>query len=333
MATTGKKKWISLGIILAAAVVGTLWAYLRWRHEQVYVSTDNAYVRGHIVTVASRIPGPLLTLAVDDNQPVKAGQVIATVDPRDYDAAVARAQASLAEAQSALALNQAQIGQATAQVAAAQSQKSLAEADHKRLSALFERQSIPKQKFDQAVTADEVAAASVEASRKQVAAARSALGVSRSKVGVAQTALDNALLQRSYCTLAAPCDGVVSRKLAEPGMVVAPGQPLLSIVPMGQEELWVEANYKETQLARVRPGQQVTLRTDLDDSHPFTGTVESLSAGTGSVFSLLPAENATGNWVKVVQRLPVKIRLNPGADPDHRLRLGLTVTAVIDTRD
>ena len=333
MTTTGKKKWISLGVILGAALIGTCWAYLRWRHEQVFVSTDNAYVRGHIVTLASRIPGPLQTLAVDDNQAVKAGQVIATVDPKDFDAAVARAQASLAEAQSALALNQAQIGQATAQVAAARSQKTLTEADRRRLSALFERQSLPKQKFDQAVAADEVAAASEEAARKQVAAARSALGVSRSKVGVAQAALDNALLQRSYCTITAPCDGVVSRKLAEPGVVVAPGQPLLSIVPLDQNELWVEANYKETQLVRVRPGQRVTLRTDLDDSRAFTGTVESLSAGTGSVFSLLPAENATGNWVKVVQRVPVKIKLDSGADPDHRLRLGLTVTAVIDTRD
>ena len=332
MAIQLKKKWISLGIILGLAAAGSVWAYARWRHGQVYVSTDDAYVRGHIVTVASRIPGPLRTLAVEENQPVKAGQVIATVDPRDFDAAVLKAQASLAEAQAALALNQAQIGQASAQVVAAQSQKTLAQTDRQRLSALYERQSIPKQKYDQAVTADEVAAAAVEAGRKQVAAAQGALGVSRSKVSVAQAALDNALLQRSYCTLTAPCDGVVSRKLAEPGVMVAPGQPLLAVVPLGQGELWVEANYKETQLARVRPGQPVTLRTDLDESRSFKGTVESLSAGTGSVFSLLPAENATGNWVKVVQRLPVRIRLAPGADPDHRLRLGLSVTVTIDTR-
>ena len=332
MATQRTKKWLSLGIILAAAVAGTLWAWLRWRHEQVFVSTDDAYVRGRIVSVASRIPGPLQTLAVEENQPVKAGQVIATVDPRDYDAAVERAKASLVEARSALALNQAQIEQASAQVAAARSQRTLAQTDRQRLSALYERQSIPKQKFDQAVTADEVAAASVAAAQKQVAAAEGVLGVSRSKVSVAQAALDAALLQRSYCTITAPCDGVISRKLAEPGMVVAPGQPLLAVVPLGQQEIWVEANYKETQLARVHPGQQVILRTDLDGSKSFAGTVESLSAGTGSVFSLLPAENATGNWVKVVQRLPVRIRLAPDADPEHRLRLGLSVTVTIDTR-
>ena len=310
MATGPAKKWISLGLILCAAAAGTTWAFLRWKHEQVFVSTDDAYVKGHIVTLASRIPGPLLTLSVDENQPVKAGQVIATIDPRDFDAAVARAQASLAEARSALALNQAQIGQAAAQVAAAESQKHLAQADRQRLSALYERQSIPKQKYDQAVTTDEVAGASIEAGHKQVAAAQGALGVSRSKVGVAQAALDNALLQRSYCTITAPCDGVVSRKLAEPGVMVAPGQPLLAVVPLGQGDVWVEANYKETQLARVRPGQSVTLKADLDGSRSFTGKVESLSAGTGSVFSLLPAENATGNWVKVVQRLPVKIHLD-----------------------
>lgn len=325
------KKWASLAVILALAVTGTIWALVQWRHGQVYVATDNAYVKGHVMTVSSHIPGPLLQVAVQENQAVRAGQVLASLDPRDYEAAIARAEASLAEARSALALNEAQIAQARAQARAAESQQALAELEKRRMDALLARQSIPRQKHDQAATAEAVAGAQVAAARKQVAAAQGLLGVSRSKVQVAQAALDQARLQRSYCTIAAPCDGTVSRKLAEPGMVVAAGQPLLAVVPLGQEDLWVEANFKETQLRRVRPGQRVRMKTDLD-GRTFMGTVESLSAGTGAAFSLLPAENATGNWVKVVQRLPVKIALDPGADPERRLRLGLSVEAEIDTR-
>jgi len=326
------KKWISLSAILAIAVVGIIWGIVSWHHSQIFVATDNAYVKGHVVSVSSRIPGPLLSVDVQENQLVKAGQIIANVDPRDYDAALARAEASLREAKSALGLNQAQIAQAQAQVEAVQSQKNLAELDRARLTALYERQSIPKQKYDQALTASEVASAQVNAASKQVAAAQGLRGVSESKVVVAQAALDNARLQRSYCAIVAPCDGVVSRKLGEAGMVVAPGQPLLAIVPLGQDELWVEANFKETQLKNVKPGQSVTLVADLDEKAIFKGRVDSISAGTGAVFSLLPPENATGNWVKVVQRVPVRIKLEPGADPGKKLRLGLTVSAEIDTR-
>lgn len=331
MDVPAKKKWVSLAAILLIAVAGAFWAFARWRHGQIFVATDDAYVKGHVTAVASRVPGPLLTVLVQENQAVQAGQSLATMDPRDYDAAVARGEASEAEARSALALNQAQIAQAQAQLQSAESQRALADLEKKRMSALYERQSLPRQKYDQAITAEEVARAQVAAVRKQVAAAQGLLGVSQSKIQVAQAALAQARLQRSYCTIVAPCDGVVSRKLAEPGMVVAAGQPLLAVVPLGQQDLWVEANFKETQLHRVRPGQKVRLKTDLD-GRTFTGTVDSLSAGTGAAFSLLPAENATGNWVKVVQRLPVKIQLDPNADPERKLRLGLSVEAEIDTR-
>lgn len=327
------KKWISLSVILGIAAAGAVWGVVAWRHGQVFIETDNAYVKGHVVSVASRIPGPLVTVEVQENQFVKAGQVIATLDPRDYDAAVARAEASLKEAGSALSLNQAQIAQAGAQVEAATSQKQLADLEKARFTALYQRNSIPKQKFDQANTGADVAAAQVEAAHKQVAATRGLLGVSQSKVGVAQAALEAAKLQRSYCTIVAPCDGYISRKLGEAGMVVAPGQPLCAIVPLGQEEIWVEANFKETQLRCVKPGQPVKLVADLDEKTTFRGHVESLAAGTGATFSLLPPENATGNWVKVVQRVPVKIKLEPGADPQKKLRLGLTVSAEIDTRE
>ncbi len=326
------KKWVSLAAILVVAAVAAACGYVRWRRGQVLVATDNAYVRGHVVSVASRIPGPLLSVAVRENEPVKAGQLLAAVDPRDYDAALARAEASVSEAENGLALSEAQMAQVGAQLAATESQRSLAEIEKARLSALYDRQSIPRQKLDQALTAAQVAAAQVTALRKQVAAAEAGRGVSRSKLALAKASAEQARLQRSYCSILAPADGYVAGKMAEAGMVVAAGQPLLAVVPLGQEDVWVEANFKETQLRDIRPGQKVRLRADIDDGHEFTGVVDSLAAGTGSAFSLLPPENATGNWVKVVQRVPVKIRLDPSQDPAHTLRLGLSVSAEVDTR-
>jgi len=325
------RKWLTLAAILALALGAGVWGLRRWRHEALFVATEDAFIKGRVVAVASRVPGAILTLDVGENEPVKAGQRLAALDPRDLDALAAKARGSLAETRAAQALNRSQIAQAQAQVRAVDSQRALAELEAQRLEVLAERQAIPRQKLDHARSALQVATAQLDAARRQVAALEDALQVSTAKVAQSEAALEQALLQRSYCAVLAPCDGVVSRKLAEQGMVVAAGQPLLAVVPLDAGELWVEANFKETQLQRLRPGQHVTLRADVDDLD-FAGTVESLAAGTGSAFSLLPAENATGNWVKVVQRVPVRIRLAPGADPGHKLRLGLSVTAVVDTR-
>ena len=323
---------LSLAAILLAAAAGGLWARHAWVRSERFVATEDAYVKGRVVAVASRVPGTLLTLQVEENQSVQAGAVIATLDPRDFDALADKAQASLAEAEAAQGLNRAQISQAQAQVKAAGSQKALAGLEARRLRALVDRDAIPRQKYDQVVTALDVASAQEEAALKQVAALEGALRVSAAKAGQARAALGQARLQRSYCAILAPCDGFVTRKMAEPGMVVAPGQPLLALVPLAPEELWIEANFKETQLGRVHPGQPVTLRADGTGAQAFQGVVASLAAGTGSAFSLLPPENATGNWVKVVQRVPVRIRLVPGPEPSSRLRVGMSVTAVIDTR-
>jgi membrane fusion protein, multidrug efflux system len=325
------RMWLSLAVILLLAATATLWGISVWRHNEIFVATDDAYVKGPVVTVASRVPGAILTLEVQENQAVKAGQIIARLDPKDLEAMAAKAKGSLAEARASMALNGSQIAQAQAQVGAVDSQRGLAELELKRLEILVERQSIPRQKLDQARTAYQVASAQLTAAQKQVAALQGSLQVSQSKEAQAVAALEQVRLQLSYCTVVAPCDGIVTRKMAEPGMVIAAGQPLLAVVPLGQADLYVEANFKETQLRRVRPGQKVALRADLDDRE-IPGVVESIAAGTGSAFSLLPPENATGNWVKVVQRVPVRIRLAPGADPDHKLRLGLSVAAVIDTR-
>lgn len=327
-----KKKWVALAFLGIFAVAAALFGYVRWRHAQWHVETEDAYVRGHIYSVAPRIPGTLLTLDVLENQEVKEGQPVATLDPRDYDAAIVKAEASLGEATADVAVKEANIAQTKAQIAAARSQLGLAMADRVRIGALYERQSIPKQKFDQAVTAEAVAKAQLATVEKSVSFRSAELGVSRMKVGTSQAQLEQARLQRSYCAIVSPVAGVVSRKWAEPGNVVAPGQPLFAVVPLDLKDIWVEANFKETQLQHVRPGQPCTLEADIDKGKEYQGTVDSISAGTGAAFSLLPPENATGNWVKVVQRVPVKIKISPGSDPGHKLRMGLSVKVAIDTR-
>ncbi len=325
------KKWLSLGIVLLLVVVGAVVGYARWRHNQIYISTENAYVQGDVYMVSFKVPGKILSVNVTDNQPVKAGDAIAELDPHDYDLTITSAEAKLAEAVSGLATDQAMIAQYQAQAAAAQSQLDLAKTELERVSALYKRESLPKQSYDNAVAREQVASAQLEAAKKVVAAAQAKLVVSQAKVDGAKASLEGAKLQRTYCTVVAPVTGYVSKKSAEAGQVVAAGQPLCAVVPLDLKDIWVEANYKETQLKRVRPGQKVQIWADIDKSRAYTGTVESLSAGTGAAFALLPPENATGNWVKIVQRLPVRIKINPESDPRHELRLGLTVTCEIDT--
>ncbi|NOZ95578.1 MAG: HlyD family efflux transporter periplasmic adaptor subunit [Acidobacteria bacterium] len=326
-----KKKWLGLAVIILFAAALVAAGVLRWKHAQVFPSTEDAYVAGDIVPVAPRIAGTLLTLPVEENQLVHEGDVVATLDPRDMDATVAKAKAGLATARSVLAADRANIAQAEAALEGARSDLELKRLDRERFTKLAERDSIPTRLRDQAVTAAEVAEARVKAAEKRLAAARAALGVTLKRVEAARVLLAQARLDRSYCTVTAPATGRVSRKTAQVGQVVAPGQPLFTIVPLEPDRVWVRANFKETQLRRIRPGQPVRLHTDVDPGRIYHGHVESLSAGTGAAFSLLPPENATGNWVKIVQRLPVRIAIDPGDNADHSLRLGLSVHVTVDT--
>ena len=325
------RKWVGLlAIFLFVAgliVVGAIY----WKHAQIYPSTEDAYVGGDIYPVSSKIPGTILTLDVVDNQVVKKGQVIATLDPRDYDVAVDKASAGLAKARAMLAMDTARIEQAEAQLKAAESQLALARIELKRASSLYESKSIPKRQYDKAVTAYKVALAQYKVARKAITMAKARLAVSKREVRVSEAKLAKSKLERSYCTIVAPVDGVISKKSADVGQVIAPGQPICAVVPLKGEHIWVDANFKETQLRRIRPGQPVRFYTDVDPRRIYRGYVDSLSAGTGAAFSLLPPENAAGNWVKIVQRLPVRIAIDPRTNADHSLRLGLSVHVTVDT--
>ncbi|HVN33126.1 MAG TPA: HlyD family secretion protein [Thermoanaerobaculaceae bacterium] len=325
------KKLISLAFILLVAAVITFAGFRYWKHAQVHPNTEDAYVSGDVFSIASRVQGTLLTVEVMENEPVRQGQTIATLDPRDYDAQVEQARTALEEARSTLATNRAQIAQERAKLEANRSRLDLARVNLQRISELYHRDSIPKQRYDDAVAAERVASADTAASEKAIAAGEANLVVAERRIKLQEVRLANAELTRSYCTIVSPIEGIVSKKGAQVGQVVAPGQPLCAVVPLTGEHIWVEANFKETQLQRIRVGQPVTFRTDVNPDRTYTGWVESLSAGTGAAFSLLPPENATGNWVKIVQRLPVRIAIDPASNPDHSLRLGLSTHVEVDT--
>ena len=325
------KKWISLAFILLVAAAIVVAGYRYWKHAQVHPNTEDAYVSGDVFSVASRIPGTLLTVEATENQPVKQGQVIATLDPRDLDSQVEQARTALEEARSTLATNRAQIAQARAKVQADRSRLELARLNLQRFSELYHRNSIPKQRFDDAVTAEHVASADTASSEKALAVVEANLAVAERRIRLHEVRLANAELTRSYCTITSPVDGIVSKKNAQVGQVVAPGQPLCAVVPLEGEHIWIEANFKETELRRIRVGQPATIRTDVHPERTYTGWVESLSAGTGAAFSLLPPENASGNWVKIVQRLPVRIAIDAASNADLSLRLGLSTHVEVDT--
>ena len=360
----------ALGILLAG-----LWA---WRHFAVRESTDDAQVDGHVNPVAARVGGTVLAVLVADNQHVEAGTLLARIDPRDYEVAVARAQADLAEneataraARTTVPLTSttagsqetaadSDLGGAGARLAAAQAQLREAQArerqttqDVERFRPLLAKDEISKQQFDVAATAADSARAAREAAEaaarsaeRAVEAARAHLAQARTgraqvdivaaraasaaaKVEMARAALEQAKLNLSYTELKASVGGVVSRKTVEVGQVVQAGQPLLALVPL--DDVWVTANFKESQLKSIRPGQPVEVAVDAY-GRVYRGRVDSIAAATGSRFSLLPPENATGNYVKVVQRIPVKIVLEPGQDVEHLLRPGLSVVPTVLTR-
>jgi membrane fusion protein (multidrug efflux system) len=325
------RRWISLIAILVVVLAIAFVLWRTWKHSEIHPNTEDAYVSGDVFSVSSRVPGTLLTVNVVENQRIRVGEVIATLDPRDADGQVEQAETALSEARATLATRKADIEEKRAKSAANASRLDLARTNLARYTELIKKNSVPRARYDDAVAAESVAVADLEASRKSLAAKEAELGVAEQKVRVQEVHLRNARLNRSYCTITAIVDGTVSKLTATEGQVVAPGQPLCAVVPLSGTHIWVEANFKETELKRIRVGQPVTFRTDLNPDRVYKGRVEGISAGTGAAFALLPAENATGNWVKIVQRLPVRVAIDPASNKDASLRLGLSVHVEVDT--
>ncbi|HEV2547194.1 MAG TPA: efflux RND transporter periplasmic adaptor subunit [Stellaceae bacterium] len=291
----------ALALTIAAAGTGS-WIY--WKDVgSRFVSTDNAYTAAEVAVVAAEIDGAVAAVNVVDSQEVKHGDVLVVIDDTDAKLALRQAEADLARTQ--------------AQVVAASSDLERSVIDVRRREALIESGS---------VSGDELT--HVENGARN---AHAALSGARAAVALAQARVDKAKVDLGRTVIRSPIDGVIARRQVQLGQRVQPSIPLLSVVPVN--EMYVNANFKEVQLAKVRPGQRVELTSDLYHGKVvFHGVVEGFSGGTGAAFALIPAQNATGNWIKVVQRLPVRIRLSPDELAVHPLRVGLSMDAKVDLR-
>jgi len=323
--------------IVVIVLLGTIYpAYHYYLYFESHVTTDDAYVDGSVTLVAARIPGTVTRLLVQDNWQVNAGDPLLTLDSRDYEVRVAQAQAQLARARQAVDELYAQLQAAEAGVNLAGSQLRQAQLDYNRAKALREQNVVSSQFYDQANTALRVAVADQALAEHQLQQARAALGgdildharYDRPIVRQAEAALEAARLDMSYTEINAPLNGIITRKSVHVGNRVQTGEPLMAIVPV--DRLYVTANFKETQLTDVRVAQPADIRADIYPGYVYRGHVDSISVGTGAAFALLPPENATGNWVKVVQRVPVKVVLNQPPPPDKVLRIGLSVEVTVD---
>jgi membrane fusion protein, multidrug efflux system len=376
---------LSLGLVF---VGGYWWFYLRGR-----VSTDDAYVMAHVASVSSRIDGTVSEVLVDNNDPVKEGQVLLQIDPRDYQVAVDKAQAvaarldadiqseevtmdlveretqgqslvadaALAEAKKTEQAKLHDMDELVKRRSAAQADLTYAQREFDRFEDLYRRGAGSQESRDNALTVLEKAKAnlkgveaqiassqaSFEASRQRTDQAKENLGIVRSDLkkaavelhrlaslraqkNAAQADLEAAKLQLSYCTIKAPISGRIAQRNVQVGDRVKTGQPAMAIVPL--HAVYVEANFKETQLERVRPEQSASVQADIYPGYVYHGRVSGIGAGTGAAFSLLPPQNATGNWIKIVQRIPVKIELDQPLPAEYPLRVGLSLQVTIDLR-
>ncbi len=326
-----------VAIIVAAAAAIPGFHY--YRYIESHVSTDDAYVDGTVALVSSRVAGTVTNVYVEDNWTVKEGQLLLTLDPRDFDVRVQQAQAQLERARQSVDELYALVEAARSGVDLTVSQLKQARIDFDRAKALKEQGVVSIEQYDQADTGLRVAIADEALAQHQLTQAEAALGTqnddhsryARPVVRQAEATLEAARLDLDYTKLTAPFAGIVTHKTAHVGNRVQVGEPLLAIVPLGK--LYLTANFKETQLTDVRVGQKVEIVADIYPGYTYQGHVDSISMGTGAAFSLLPPENATGNWVKVVQRVPVKIVIDGPQPEDKPLRLGLSVEVEIDLGD
>jgi membrane fusion protein (multidrug efflux system) len=342
-----KRRWVPFGILGVLALAGAVWGIRAWLYSRSHETTDNAQIEGHVVPVLPKVGGYVTRVLVEDNQVVREGDTLVTLDPRDYQVRLQEAQADLRAAEAAAARNgaaNAEVGQASAlrgaavaSIASAQAKYDQARQDVERIRRLAENRVVSRQQLDQAEAAYRSAEADLRAAQSQARAALAEISgasagvrTAEARLAAAQATVAGAQLQLSYTVITAPASGRVSKKTVEVGQLVGPGQALMSLVDEG--EVWVVANMKETQLDDIVVGQPVEIEVDAYKGRTFTGRVESIQGATGARFALLPPDNATGNFTKVVQRIPVRIALDRRPADAPALRPGMSVEVAIDTR-
>lgn len=323
------RKWAGFvaGVIGACALgyAGVCW----WAHASAWIKTDNAYVAGHVHTISARVAGTVQEVLVEENQEVAAGAVLARLDPRDLEVARQQALARLAQAQAGSQSARAQVSQANAQVSREQARATKALQDLERARTLYEGNAgaISQQDYDQAKAEAAASSAALRASESALESTAAAVQAATALEEVAQAQLREAELQLSYSEIRAPAAGRIGRKNLETGNRVQPGQALLALV---QPDTWITANFKETQLTHMKSGQRVAVRIDAFPSQTFTGRVESVSPASGAQFALLPPDNATGNFTRIVQRVPVKIVLDDPVLGEFTGRIVPGMSAIVE---
>lgn len=354
-----KRKIVVVSALVFLFLIGFISIFFYLRYRATHITTDDAFIEGRIYRISPKISGTVMSVHVEDNQFVKKGDLLVEIERDDFDVEVKKAMAGLeAERKRLLELNynlessRKKLEELMAALRAAKANLELQEAnmrqtkiDLERAEGLLREEVIPREKYDRAKTAYDIAVAQVKATEEQIKQIEASISTQivntkqaevtvesqKALIKFKEAFLKEAELNRSYTNIYAPSNGYITRKAVEKGNYVHAGQPIMAIVPL--DEIWVVANYKETQLEGVRPGQRVQIRVDTYPGKVFSGRVESIMAGTGSVFSLFPPENATGTYVKVVQRVPVKIVFDQEPDQKYILRIGMSVIPTIIIED
>jgi membrane fusion protein (multidrug efflux system) len=341
---SSRKKVMLFGGLAALLAAGIWYGQYYYFTGRFIVSTDDAYVGVHAATLAAKVPGYVAAVKADDNTKVHSGDVVATIDDGDYRIAVAAAHANIATQEATIArigkqvaAQEAAVAQAKAQLASANANATRAGLELKRQQQLAVQQFASQQKLEQAQSDRDQAEANVLGAKAAVEAADTNVAVLNAQQQEAartldqlKTTLDKAERDLSFTVIRAPFEGVVGNRAIQSGDYVQSGQRLASLVPL--DDVYIDANFKETQLAELHPGQPVSIAVDALDGHAIAGTVESVAPASGSVFSQLPPDNATGNFTKVVQRIPVRIRVPANVGAEEVLRPGMSVVVSVDTK-
>lgn len=338
------KKPVILAVLAAALAFGGYEGYHWWTDGRFMVSTEDAYVQADITILSAKISGYVQSVAITNNQSVKAGELIAKIDDGDYRLALQSAKDKLATQQSAITrigrqieAGRASAAQADAQITAAQAEAERAASDYSRQQQLAKSDYTSRAALENAKASRDRADANVKSAQAALAAAQANVEVLSAQqnegerlAAELQTAVEKTERDLSFTEIRAPVDGVIGNKAMEVGTYVQPGARLAALVPL--TSVHVDANFKETQLVSLKPGQKVHVKVDAFPDSDIVGTVESVSPASGAVFSLLPPENATGNFTKIVQRVPVRVTVSPQVAQQGLLRPGLSVVVDVDTR-
>jgi len=318
MAQTLKHPFVWLVLIMAVAT-GVYWF---WHRGQQYEATENAYVNAHVVRIAAQVTGQVTTLHVDENHSVVKGASLINIDPQPFKIAVERASAQLQQARYMVQRTTASLHDAEALVRQREAELDNAKSNNKRAQDLLANKLVAKERADLTETQVKIAEAALDSARARLAADRADLGSAgdnNESIRQGNAALEQAQWDLRNCEVLAPTAGDVTNLAVRAGDIVAKNQTLFSVIDTS--EYWIDANFKETQLEKIRPGLEAEIRIDMYPDKVFHGKVDSISGGSGTAFSLLPTQNATGNWVKIAQRVPVKIRVLD-ADAKFPLRIG-----------